>query len=146
MGLPANKVNLILSYLIIKQLFNEQNIFETYANKSPCIIQDVNLFYKTKSNRETLDEINSKLKLRTYRLFKDNVSTEGYVKYSVHRKKRPLMAQFRLGVLPLKIESGRYQNMPEEQSTCDTCRNTVENETHFIFDCPQYSATIETYF
>ena len=51
------------------------------------------------------------------------------------------MAQFRLGVLPLKIESGRYQNMPEEQRTCDTCSNTVENETHFIFDCPQYSAT-----
>ena len=63
----------------IKQLFNEQNIFETYANKSPCIIKYVNIFYKTKSNREILDQINSKPKQRTYRLFKDNVSTEGCI-------------------------------------------------------------------
>ena len=51
------------------------------------------------------------------------------------------MAQFRLGVLHLKIESGRYQNIPEEERTCDTCSNIVENETHFIFDCPQYNGT-----
>ena len=69
----------------IKQLFNEQNIFETYENKSPCIIQDVNVFYKTKYNRETLDYISSKPKLTTYRLFKYNISTEGCVKYSIHR-------------------------------------------------------------
>ena len=49
------------------------------------------------------------------------------------------MAQFRLGVLPLKIETGRYQNIPEER-TCDSCSNTIENEIHFMFDCPQYSA------
>jgi len=125
----------------LKQLFIEQNISETYDNKSPCIIKDVNLFYEAKSNRETLVEINSKQKLRTFRLFKDNVSTEGYVKHSVHRKKRSLMAQFRLGVLPLKIETGRYQNIPEEERTCDSCSNTIENEIHFMFDCPQYSAT-----
>ena len=45
---------------------------------------------------------------------KDNVSTEGYVNYSVHRKKEKLflMAKFSLGVLPLKIESERYQKNP----------------------------------
>jgi len=125
----------------IKELFNEQNISETYENKAPCLTPDVNLFYKTKSNRETLAEINSKPKLRTYRLFKDNVSAEGYVKYSVHRKKRSLMAQLRLGVLPLKIETGRYQNTPEKERTCDACSNTIENEIHFMFECPQYSPT-----
>ena len=45
-------------------------------------------------NIEALNLINSKPKLITYRLFKDKLSTEGYVKYS--EKTRPLMVQFRL--------------------------------------------------
>ncbi len=47
-------------------------------------------------------------KPRTYCTFKENYETEPFV-YRVHnRAHRSLSSQFRCGILPLKIETGRY--------------------------------------
>ena len=43
-------------------------------------------------------------------------------------------------VLPLHIETGRYRNLKVEERLCKVCDlKTVENELHFVFDCPTYS-------
>ena len=50
------------------------------------------------------------------------------------------IAQIRCGVLPLHIETGRYRNLKVEERLCKVCESqSVENEFHFIFDCPAYS-------
>ena len=71
------------------------------------------------------------------------------MKQNLEKWKRSLLAQFRLGVLPLAIETGRYKltkdkvgnwrrQTPEER-ICPVCNlNTIENETHFLIDCVQY--------
>ena len=42
--------------------------------------------------------------------------------------------------LPLHIETGRYRNLKVEERLCKVCNlKTVENELHFVFDCPTYS-------
>lgn len=47
--------------------------------------------------------------LRTYVLFKKELKTENYVKYYMHKRKRSLVALLLLGILPLRIETGRYK-------------------------------------
>ena len=51
----------------------------------------------------------SKPKLRTYILFKETFTTEKYVQVPISRRQRSLIAQLRLGILQLKIETGRYR-------------------------------------
>ncbi len=61
-----------------------------------------------------------------------------------HRGQRSIMAQFRSGILPLSIETGRYTYIPEELRLCIFClENCVENEEHFLFHCSFYSQMIQ---
>ena len=49
------------------------------------------------------------------------------------------MSQFRISYHKLKIEYGRYQNIPRDERLCSYCViETVEDEYHFIFDCQCY--------
>ncbi len=52
-----------------------------------------------------------KPKLRTYIKFKEQIETEQYITFCVSHRKRSLLAQFRMGVLPLAIETGRFKGI-----------------------------------
>ena len=60
-------------------------------------------------------------KLRTYCTFKRIFSVEPYVYKVVNRTHRSILAQFRNGILPLKIETGRYTQIPIEFRLCILC-------------------------
>ena len=68
------------------------------------VIDDAN--WKTKVWNETGQE-NGK-KLQTYRLYKSYLKAEDYVEINMERSHCCIMAKFRSGSLPLKIEMGRY--------------------------------------
>ena len=58
---------------------------------------------------------------------------------NLSRKERSLFAQFRLGVLPLRLETGRYKAEKEDERICTLCNSgKVENEMHFLFHCKLY--------
>ena len=84
-------------------------------------------------------EIENKPKLRTYVKFKHTLDSENYVTANLCRKKRSLMAQFRMGILPLKIETGRFSRTPIEARICNLCKTEIENEIHFLCVCPIYN-------
>lgn len=78
-------------------------------------------------------------KLRTYRKFKKSLSPEAYLNINIPKCQRAAYVKFRCGVLPLAIETGRYQDIPLESRICRVCnRNEVEDEEHFLLDCPLY--------
>ena len=78
-------------------------------------------------------------KLRTYSLFKSTFEPELYLKLPLTVKERRVMAKLRCGVAPLHIETGRYCRTPVEQRLCQFCySNSVEDESHFILQCPVY--------
>jgi hypothetical protein len=67
-------------------------------------------------------------------------STEPYVKNILNRGHRSTIAQLRSGILPLQIETGRYQQIPENFRLCMFCNDqVVEDEKHFLFDCTLYN-------
>lgn len=80
-------------------------------------------------------------KLRTFRLFKSEWTTELYLEQVINKSNRSALAKFRCGVAPLRIETGRYgrNRIPVHQRTCTLCNSTnVEDESHVILKCPLY--------
>ena len=62
-----------------------------------------------------------------------------YVKYILNKKYRSVLAQFRCEVLPLKVETGRFNNIPLEYRLCEFCdKNNIEDESHFLLYCSRY--------
>ena len=50
------------------------------------------------------------------------------------------MAQFRCGILPLRLETGRFVGEPEYQRICKMCDSgQVENELYFLLECQFYN-------
>ena len=101
-------------------------------------------FAETKFKSEQCNKWNTDIlkqpKLRTYIQIKNEYKCENYVSMNLSRSIRSYIAQIRCGVLPLHIETGRYRNLKVEERLCKVCDlKTVENELHFVFDCPTYS-------
>ena len=84
-------------------------------------------------------------KLRTYIMFKYIFEPVTYIIKCMSRRLRSRMSQFRTGILPLEIETGRYvpifdrnlrknRNRTANERLCKLCRlNDIENEYHFLF-------------
>ncbi len=71
--------------------------------------------------------------LRIYVTFKQEYGTEHYVKVVTNRQHRAALSQFRCGVLPLKVETGIFQDIPVEYRLCIICEeNVIETESHFL--------------
>ncbi len=74
-----------------------------------------------------------KSKLRTYIKFKEQFETEQHIKMGVSCCKRSLIAQFRMGVLPVAIETGRFKSIPVEERVCVLCNmKDIEDEMHML--------------
>ena len=86
-----------------------------------------------------IEQVYAKPKLCTYRLVKNKVTVEPYLTAKLPRWKCTLISRLRCGVLSLKIEQGRFCKLPLEHRICDLCRNAVETEFHFLFECVNLS-------
>ena len=77
-------------------------------------------------------------KLRTYKLFKTNYIVEPYCKIILPLKHRSAFAKFRCGVAPLRIETGRYEQLEVNDRKCPFCSQDVETELHALLKCKEY--------
>ena len=82
-------------------------------------------------------------KLRTYALYKQTWGCEPYLDLIHNRAKRVLLTKFRIGICPLRIETGRYEVMNRIKGIeanlryCLVCyTERVEDEYHFLMVCP----------
>ena len=124
----------------LKTLLCSIDMLDIFQHRVPITRNLVDIF-KTKMSYEWKRNIETKPKLRTYIKFKKEFETEEYVKSNISRYTRSLFAQFRLGILPLKIESGRFKRQPLAERICENCTlNEIEDEIHFLCKCPLYSS------
>ena len=89
-----------------------------FVNETPV---DVNLacdILHSKLNENWISNVNSIPKLRTYRVFKNGYETKPYISCMMSKSCRSFITQLRSGMLPLKIETVRYQKIPEEFRLC----------------------------
>ena len=77
-------------------------------------------------------------KLRTYRTFKHEFKTEEYCKLILPPSHRSALCKFRCGVAPIRIETGRFENLKLNERKCPFC-SAVEDESHVLLECNVYN-------
>ena len=60
-------------------------------------------------------------------------NTDDYVKHCHNRHKSSIFAQCRCGILPIKLETGRYANLPIGEHLCAICNiDAIESDMNFF--------------
>ncbi len=63
-----------------------------------------------------------------------------YRKFCISHQQRSIIAQLRLGILPIHIETGRFRGTQLDDRICQLCdTQEVENEIHFVCKCNLHS-------
>ena len=79
-----------------------------------------------------LNKMQSVSKLRTYKQFKSSFGTEKYLFPTLSKTEKPHLAQFRCGILLLRLETGRYVGLRVNEIICSLGNLTeTEDEAHF---------------
>ena len=123
----------------VSKIFKEMGLENQFLEKQFCDLRIVKNKITDIMAIQWKAELLVKPKLRTYRLFKNEFKTSNSVFIS-NRAKRSLLSKFRTGILPLRIETGRwYQGTIVEQRVCEICGSgEVEDERHFLLKCSYY--------
>ena len=91
---------------------------------------------KMKEEREWLEGMEKKSKLRLYRKLKSKLVLEDYV-VELDREQRRLLTMLRGGTNKLGIEKGRWRDSHEDEKLCPVCLcEEIEDEIHFLLTCP----------
>ncbi len=120
-------------------ILNDLDLLERWSNNEiiPIEIAKEKIFDKFETDWR--HSCSTKPKLRTYVTFKDNVEVAAHISCNLPKYERSLISQLCLGILPLRIETGRYTNLQVDQRICLLCQlNHVEDEAQFLFECELY--------
>ena len=123
----------------VAKIFDVMGIKNKCLEKQFCDLRFVKSKIIDIMGTQWKSELLEKPKLRTYRLFKNEFKTSNSV-FICNRAKRSLLSKFRTGILPLRIETGRwYQGTNLEERVCEVCGSgEVEDEIHFLLKCNVY--------
>ena len=119
--------------MLCQYFLKSVNLMTVYLLSEPLNFIQTQLVIFKDNFTESLPEQD---KLRNYAMYKFSFDTEPYVLKHFSLNKRSLFAQIRTGILPLRVETGRFKGIPLEERTCEYCLSgSVEDEHHFLFSC-----------
>ena len=79
-------------------------------------------------------------KLEFYRSFKTDHTSSSYLDLARGTAGRRALVKLRISNHKLMIEIGRYNQTTKDNRHCPFCGcNVIEDEVHFLFQCPTYS-------
>ena len=91
---------------------------EDFTNLNQCNVENATTNLWNKFGNEWRNALDSKPKLRTYKLYKHDLVLEKYISMNLSRVERSVTAQFRFGILPLRLETGRFRGEDIENRLC----------------------------
>jgi hypothetical protein len=101
-----------------------------------------NKYYLRNKVLDQLEHIKSSNegKLRFYSNICSSLDLKDYLKFNLARSGISLLTKIRVNAHSLAIETGRYSRpkIPASERFCKFCENVMEDEKHFILNCPQY--------
>ena len=79
--------------------------------------------------------------LCAYRTLQPEYKYADYLSVVVCVANRILLTRFRCGCHGLHVDTGRWVGLDRKDRLCQVCNSVqdVEDEHHFLFDCPAYS-------
>jgi hypothetical protein len=124
----------------MQMLFMTLNRNDIYQTQMPCNVQLMLEYVRQLAISKWKEEILAKPKLRTYTNFKSEYTTEPYLEMNINRAHRSYLAQFRCGILPIRIEVGRFKGEDVSERICEFCDlGKIEDEYHFLIECCKYN-------
>ena len=138
----SSEIKSILSENHLGHLYEQQQIFSV-----PEIVSKlkISMFKKQKVNLK--NECETKPKLRTFVTFKNFETLPPHVGKPLSFFERKILSKLRLGILPIRLETGRYLRpvLPEAQRLCYCNSGEVESESHVLFICQKYDRLREAW-
>ena len=134
----------------VRKQFQKYNVQENYQISYPInssficslivdkIYDDYVQKWHSDLNRTSARRGSGGNKLRTYKQMKNEFDVEPYCLEILSRKHRGALAKFRSGTAPIKVETGRYQNLDLSERVCFHCTSCIEDEEHVLMVCPVY--------
>jgi hypothetical protein len=78
-----------------------------------------------------------------YKMCKKTHKYSEYLSQVKNLHLRAMLTRFRSGCHWLQVNEGRYSDVPKQMRFCPNCPSVVEDEGHFLIECPAYSCTRE---
>ncbi len=124
----------------IKQILCEIKMKPMYNRLSHIDIVQARKILLEKDSDEWKRSLGSyKAKLDVYNTIKTDFGVERYLQLNIDKYEKSLLSQVRYGILPLRVETGRFKNEPRQERLCIFCdANAIENVEHFLFECSLY--------
>ena len=111
-----------------------------YSSLNDCKIKQYINIMKQKYISHWNQTLQNSQKLSFYNTIKNNYSPSTYLDLTRKNPLRKTLVKLRISCHKLRIETGRYDNIPRNERICNFCNcNKIEDETHFLLDCPAYS-------
>ena len=124
----------------VKQILCEMGKKESYHRVEQIDLNSVKLNILEREKTKWINEVVKFSKLDLSRKIKQSFGPEMYVKLNMDRYDKSLLSQFRYGILPLEIETGRYRGVERENRVCTLCNEgVIEDQIHFALRCPIYN-------
>ena len=113
-------------------LLSSIKMYDIFVNKHVCNINHVHERLRLRHSSRWLESMQSKPELRTYATFKKEYETETFIEINL-TSQRSYMAQFRCGILPLRMETGRFVGEEIEDRVCNLRnKNKIVDGLHFV--------------
>ena len=111
----------------------------TYQNKPPFIHKRLFQRLSDKFHQDAFSTLlDTRSKLRTYGLLKNEIGREIYLKQISNPIIRKSYTKFRLSNHHLMIETGRHKCIKKKLRFCPICPKEIENELHFLLECQAF--------
>ena len=129
----------------VKTILTKVDLLAEFYNKTSVDLKNVENKLLENHKIDWSNKLQTVSKLRTYREFKSEYTTEKYLLANMTKLEKSHFAQFRCGILPLRVETGRYSGLSVHERTCTICTsNATEDEIHFLFNCSCYQDLRQT--
>ena len=128
------------AFLIHNGFVRDPNRINQINNETKTVLN-----YNRDKFYQCWNEIKSKSpKLSFYHQCKTIFQQESYLSDINNFNDRASLTRIRISAHDLKIETGRYSNLPQEERICPWCELTMdkritENEQHFLLNCDLYN-------
>ena len=141
-------VKFLLKFLDLESYFLTPGEISPSKFKSICVLKFKDSFVKhwkrTISKEVSSDGKSNKLKF--YSNLKSLFERESYLSNVNNFNIRKNITKFRCSDHTLEIESGRHKKLRVEERICKICNTEVEDERHFLINCPLYAELRSRYF
>ena len=129
----------------IKEYYNFYNF--NYSSLNDCKVKQYINVMKQKYISHWNQTLQNSQKLSFYNTIKNNSSPFTNLVLTRRNPLRKTLLKLRISCHKLRIETGRYDNIPRNERLCHFCNcNNIEDETHFLLDCSAYSRVRDIFF